>query len=74
MSHHGEGPYVGGDKSPEQQAREREARKEQLAEVARLKEQYSHATQAMFTEFVRMYREIEDMGVSPVLLRKAWRV
>ena len=72
MSHHGEGPYPGGDKSPEQQAQEREARRRQLDEVARLKEEYSHATKAMFTEFARMYREIEDMGVDPVLLRKAW--
>jgi hypothetical protein len=50
-----------------------EPRKNQLAEIAELQEQYSSVTQKMFTEFVRMYREIQSMKINPEWLARTWR-
>ncbi len=74
MSHHDEPRYPWGDKSLEQMAAEKEERKRQLAEIAELQENHSDATKAMFTEFVRMYREIQDMKINPEWLARTWKI
>jgi len=74
MSHHGEPKYPWGDKSQKEMAADRERRKNQLAEIAELEEKHSDATKAMFTEFVRMYREIQAMKINPEWLARTWKI
>ena len=73
MTHHGESKYPTGDRSPEEMRRDLERHQEGKRFLVMLEESHSDAMKTMFSEFTRMCREIESMGIDPMKLSRVWR-